>query len=71
MEKIEPLRGAAFDKAYIDHEVAYHEQVLGIIDETLIPNTREERLKHLLAKVRPAFFSHLEHARRLQTSVHQ
>ena len=71
MEKLKPLRGAAFDKAYIDHEVAYHEQVLGIIDKTLIPNTREERLKHLLAKVRPAFFSHLEHARRLQTSVHQ
>ena len=71
MEKLKPLRGAAFDKAYIDHEVAYHEQVLGIIDNTLIPNTREERLKHLLAKVRPAFFSHLEHARRLQTSVHQ
>ncbi len=71
MEKLKPLRGAAFDKAYIDHEVVYHEQVLGIIDETLIPNTREERLEHLLTKVRPAFFSHLEHARRLQTSVHQ
>jgi putative membrane protein len=71
MEKLKPLRGAAFDKAYIDHEVAYHEQVLGIIDKTLIPNTRKERLKHLLAKVRPAFFSHLEHARRLQTSVNQ
>ena len=71
MEKLKPLRGAAFDKAYIDHEVVYHEQVLGVIDNTLIPNTREERLKHLLAKVRPAFFSHLEHARRLQTSVHQ
>ena len=36
------LKGAAFDKAYIDHEVAYHQAVLDAIDKTLDPE-REER----------------------------
>src|SRR5215471_15337808 len=34
------LKGAAFDKAYIDHEVAYHEQVLDAVDKVLIPNAK-------------------------------
>jgi putative membrane protein len=60
------LKGAAFDKAYIDHEVAYHEQVLDAVDKVLIPNTKNEELKALLVKVRPAFVAHLEHAKMIQ-----
>src|SRR5262245_37782319 len=30
------LQGAEFDKAYIDHEVAYHQAVLDAVDSTLI-----------------------------------
>lgn len=63
------LTGAGFDKAYIDHEVVYHTQVLGAIDSTLIPNTKNAELKALLVKVRPAFVAHLEHAKRLQASL--
>src|SRR6476661_9318938 len=36
---IEPLKGKAFDKAYIDREVAYHEAVIGALDSLLIPTT--------------------------------
>ncbi len=71
-ENLENLRGlsaAAFDKAYVDHEVAYHEQVLEAIDKTLIPNARNAELKALLVKVRPAFVAHLEHAKHLQTAL--
>jgi putative membrane protein len=60
------LKGAAFDKAYIDHEVAYHEQMLDAVDKVLIPNTKNEELKALLVKVRPAFVAHLEHAKMIQ-----
>ena len=60
------LSGAAFDKAYIDHEVTYHQQVLDALDKTLIPNAQNAELKALLVKVRPAFAAHLEHAKRLQ-----
>jgi putative membrane protein len=63
------LSGAAFDKAYIDHEVAYHQQVLDALDKTLIPNAKNAELKALLVKVRPAFAAHLAHAKQLQTSL--
>ncbi len=67
--KLKSLQGAAFDKAYVDQEVAYHTQVLEALDKTLIPNASNAELKALLVKVRPAFVAHLEHAKTLQTSL--
>lgn len=69
LERLESLDGAAFDRAYIDHEVAYHEQVIGALDEVLIPGAQNEELQALLVKVRPAFVAHLEHARKLQSTL--
>jgi putative membrane protein len=66
---LKALKGAAFDKAYIDHEVAYHTQVLDALDKTLIPGAKNAELKALLVKVRPAFVAHLEHAKKLQSSL--
>jgi putative membrane protein len=65
---LKTLKGAAFDKAYIDREVTYHQQVIDALDKTLIPGATNEELKALLVKVRPAFVAHLEHAKRLQAS---
>jgi putative membrane protein len=65
---LKTLTGAAFDKAYIDREVAYHQQVIDALDKTLIPGATNAELKALLVKVRPAFVAHLEHAKRLQAS---
>lgn len=69
LARLEKLHGAAFDKAYIDHEVTYHESVLDAMDKVLIPSARNARLKALLVKVRPLFEDHLEHARRIQASL--
>jgi putative membrane protein len=69
VKSLEQLNGAAFDKAYIDHEVAYHEQVLDAVDKTLIPGAKNAELKALLVKVRPAFVAHLEHAKHLQMTL--
>jgi putative membrane protein len=66
---LKTLKDAAFDRAYVDHEVAYHQQVIDALDKTLIPGTTNEELKALLVKVRPAFVAHLEHAKRLQASM--
>jgi putative membrane protein len=63
------LQGAAFDKAYIEHEIAYHQQVLDALDKTLIPNASNAELKALLVKVRPAFVAHLEHARKIASGI--
>ena len=62
---LKALKGAAFDKAYVDHEVAYHQAVLDAVDKTLIPNAKNGELKALLVKVRPAFVAHLEHAKHI------
>ena len=69
LANLKKLKGAAFDKAYVDHEVAYHTQVLEAVDKTLIPGAQNAELKALLVKVRPAFVAHLEHAKHLQTSL--
>lgn len=69
VKHLKMLKGHEFDKAYIDHEVAYHEQVLDALDKTLIPGAQNEELKSLLVKVRPAFVSHLEHAKMVQSSM--
>ncbi|HET7618157.1 MAG TPA: DUF4142 domain-containing protein [Vicinamibacterales bacterium] len=66
---LKTLEGAAFDKAYIDREVAYHQQVIDALDKTLIPGATNAELKALLVKVRPAFVAHLEHAKRLQSAA--
>jgi len=66
---LKQLKGAAFDKAYIDHEVAYHQQVLDALDKTLIPSAKNVEFKALLVKVRPAFVAHLEHAQQIQASL--
>ncbi len=67
--QLKTLSGKAFDKAYIDHEVAYHQQVLDAVDKTLIPSAQNAELKALLVKVRPAFVAHLEHAKHIQASL--
>jgi len=69
LANLKTLSGAAFDKAYVDHEVAYHQQVIDAMDKTLIPNARNAELKALLVKVRPAFVAHLEHAKSLQGTL--
>jgi putative membrane protein len=69
VDSLKTMKGKAFDKAYIDHEVAYHEQVLEAMDKTLIPGAKNDELKALLVKVRPAFASHLAHAKMLQAKM--
>jgi putative membrane protein len=66
---LKTLKGAAFDKAYIDNEVAYHQAVLDAVDKTLIPSAQNADLKALIVKVRPAFVAHLEKAKQVQSSL--
>lgn len=63
------LTGAAFDRAYIEHEVTYHEAVLAALDDLLIPNATNAELRETLTGVRPAFEAHLRHAQTLQQSL--
>jgi putative membrane protein len=69
MAKLKKLKGKDFDKAYVDHEVDYHQQVLDAIDKVLIPSAKNPELKSLIEKVRPAIAAHLEHAKHLQMQM--
>jgi len=69
IDNLKTLKGKEFDKAYVDHEVAYHQAVLDAVDKTLIPGAKNEELKALLVKVRPAFVAHLDHAKMVQASL--
>lgn len=69
LARLKGLKGAEFDKAYVDNEVTYHQTVIDAIDKTLIPSAKNAELKALLVKVRPAFVAHLEHAKHIQGSL--
>ncbi len=56
------LSGAAFDKAYIDNEVAYHKAVNAALQNTLIPAASNAELKDLLTTGLKIFQGHEQHA---------
>ena len=69
VKHLKTLKGDAFDKAYVDQEVTYHQAVLDAIDKTLIPNAKNAELKELIVKVRPAIDGHLQHAKMMQAKL--
>jgi putative membrane protein len=61
-------KGAAFDKAYIDHEVAYHQAVLQTA-QTALGAAQNADLKSLIQKAAPNIQAHLEHAQQIQSKL--
>jgi len=66
---LKALSGAPFDKAYIAHEVEYHQAVIETLNKMLIPNTQNGELKALIIKVTPAFVAHLDKAKQIQAAL--
>ena len=62
LAELAKLDGAAFDKAYIDNEVAYHKTVNGALATVLIPNAQNAELKALLQTGLTLFTEHQHHA---------
>lgn len=67
--KLAKRSGKAFDKAYIDNEIAYHQVVIDAVDQVLVPQTQNAELKELLTNVRPALVAHLEHAKMVRAGL--
>ena len=59
------LEGAAFDRAYVENEVAYHRAVNEALRATLIPSAHNDELKALLEAGLALFSAHQEHAEQL------
>ncbi|MQW89447.1 DUF4142 domain-containing protein [Sinorhizobium saheli] len=61
-QELAKLSGAAFDKAYVEQEVAYHKQVNGALETLLIPSAENSELKSLLETGLKLFQGHQQHA---------
>lgn len=68
-EKLAGLKGAAFDKAYVDNEVTYHGQVNGALVTLLIPSADNAELKSLLETGLKIFQGHQQHAEHVASEL--
>lgn len=67
--KLDHLKGAAFDRAYVANEVAYHKSVNGALESTLIPSAKNGELKSLLETGLTLFREHQKHAENLARAL--
>ena len=63
------LKGADFDKAYAQNEVAYHQTVNSALEKTLIPGANNAELKALLQTGLKLFQGHEQHAEHLVSEL--
>jgi putative membrane protein len=69
MKSLEGATGATFDKAYIDHEVTYHQAVIDAVTKELLPATKNAELRDLENKVAPNFVAHLAAGKDVQAKL--
>ena len=65
IRRLNALRAAEFDRAFLEREVQFHSDVIAAIKTTLLPAIKNEELKALVVKVAPAFQAHLQMAQSL------
>ena len=68
-ERLSHLSGNAFDRAYIQNEVAYHKAVNGALQSTLIPSAKNAELKSLLETGLTLFREHQAHAEQIARAM--
>jgi len=66
MKTLRAARGKEFDRAFLEHEVAFHQAVIDAVTNQLLPATQNAELKALQVKVAPAFQAHMAAAQNLQ-----
>jgi putative membrane protein len=69
MKKLGALHGAAFDHAFLQHEVAFHKAVIDAVTTTLLPAIQNAELKKLVVTVAPAFQAHMLAAENLDKKL--
>jgi putative membrane protein len=68
-QSMQSMRGADFDRAYIDAQVKEHQAVIDLIDRKMMPNVQHADLKNLLNTVRPKLEMHLKEAKDIQSNL--
>ena len=59
LRTLDARRGKPFDRAFLEHEVAFHKAVLDAINTSLLPALKNEEARALVTKVAPAFQAHM------------
>jgi putative membrane protein len=67
--KLARLSGPAFDRAYAQNEVAYHQEVNKALENTLIPAASNPELKSLLETGLKIFQGHEQHAEQVAAGL--
>jgi putative membrane protein len=65
MRSLETQHGAAFDRAFLQHEVDFHNAVIEAVTKTLLPAIQNAQVKDFVTKVAPAFVAHRDAAQNL------
>src|SRR6185503_3449285 len=67
--KLSKMKGAAFDREYVNNEVAFHKTVNNALSSTLIPSAHNAELKSLLQTGLTLFKEHQAHAEMLAAKL--
>ena len=59
LRTLDARSGAAFDRAFLEHEVAFHKAVIDAVNTSLLPALENEEARALVTKVAPAFQAHM------------
>jgi putative membrane protein len=65
MRSLRAAKGNAFDRAFLQHEVDFHNAVIDAVTKTLLPAIQNAQVKDLVTKVAPAFVAHRDRAQSL------
>jgi putative membrane protein len=65
MKSLRGLNGKAFDRAFLQQEVDFHNAVIDAVTKTLLPAIQNAQVKDLVTKVAPAFVAHRDAAQNL------
>ncbi len=69
MRRLRGLSGVAFDRAFLEHEIAFHKAVIDAVTTTLLPAIDNAEVKALVEKVAPAFVAHQKAAESLLAKI--
>jgi putative membrane protein len=69
MARLARLNGVEFDRAFLQHEQAFHAAVLSAVKSTLLPAIQNQELKDFVTSLAPAFEAHRVMAEHLEKKI--
>lgn len=69
VKDLKKLKGAEFDKSYIDQQIAMHQSLLDDLNQKLIPAAQHPELKSYLEETRTHVQEHLTRAQQIQETL--